>query len=271
MSELSAREYARILDLATAALHERCPDRLWPLLAAEVPRACGGDDFFLRKSEEWSARAGTVRLWTPGSSGAGGVADEAGRALRHGYPWAAYARSTTDRAPVTASQAAGEKAWHTSRTADTMRTAFGTDHVLGLPLPRASGPFNGYLLYRTGSPFTAAHLARAKRLQPVLDGIERQHELLVRWRHATQASHPHTDPDERATDYGLTPREISVLSLLAQCLTAATIGRRLGISPRTVHKHLENLYRKMGTTDRVATVLRARASHLLPHSPHPRA
>ncbi|GCB89272.1 LuxR C-terminal-related transcriptional regulator [Streptomyces noursei] len=267
---MSAREYARILDLATAALHERYPDRLWPLIAAEVPRICGGDDLFIRKSEEWSAEAGTVRLWTPGSPGAGCVDDDAGRALRHGYPWADYARSTTDRAPVTAGQAAGERTWRMSPTAAMMRTAFGTDHILGLPLPRASGPFNGYLLYRSGSAFTEAHLARARRLQPVLDSIERQHELLVQWRQATRSADAHTDPDEPADDYGLTPREISVLSLLAKSLTATAIGRRLGISPRTVHKHIENLYRKMGTTDRMATVLRAKACHLLPRSPEAR-
>ncbi|GGQ76747.1 helix-turn-helix transcriptional regulator [Couchioplanes azureus] len=62
----------------------------------------------------------------------------------------------------------------------------------------------------------------------------------------------------------LTPRELSILRLLADSLTAATIARRLGISPGTVHKHLGRLYRKLGTSDRLATVLRARETGLLP-------
>ncbi|OJF12874.1 helix-turn-helix transcriptional regulator [Couchioplanes caeruleus] len=74
------------------------------------------------------------------------------------------------------------------------------------------------------------------------------------------------DPAEPA-DPGtrrLTPRELDVLALLAESLTAAAIGRRLGISAGTVHKHLSALYRKLGTGDRLATVLRARALGLLP-------
>jgi DNA-binding CsgD family transcriptional regulator len=62
----------------------------------------------------------------------------------------------------------------------------------------------------------------------------------------------------------LTGREREVLALLAESLTAAAIARRLGISAGTVHKHLAALYRKLGTTDRLATVLRARELGLIP-------
>jgi DNA-binding NarL/FixJ family response regulator len=47
-------------------------------------------------------------------------------------------------------------------------------------------------------------------------------------------------------------------------MTAEAIGRRLGISNRTVHKHTENLYRKLAATDRLMAVLRAQALGLLP-------
>jgi len=65
-------------------------------------------------------------------------------------------------------------------------------------------------------------------------------------------------------DHRLTQRELTVLALLAEGLTADAIARRLDISPRTVHRHLQHLYRKLGTTDRLATVLRAKALGLLP-------
>lgn len=44
------------------------------------------------------------------------------------------------------------------------------------------------------------------------------------------------------------------------------MARRLGISARTVHKHLQNLYRKLGTADRLGAVLRAQQAGLLPAS-----
>ncbi|WP_425473742.1 LuxR C-terminal-related transcriptional regulator [Streptomyces tailanensis] len=36
------------------------------------------------------------------------------------------------------------------------------------------------------------------------------------------------------------------------------IARRLSISPHTVNRHLEKIYRKLDTRDRLATVLPAR-------------
>jgi DNA-binding CsgD family transcriptional regulator len=72
-----------------------------------------------------------------------------------------------------------------------------------------------------------------------------------------QAAAPPADP-------GITPRELAVLRLLADGLTAAAIGRRLTISPRTVHHHLERLYRKLGAGDRLAAVLNGQALGLLP-------
>lgn len=49
-----------------------------------------------------------------------------------------------------------------------------------------------------------------------------------------------------------------MLSLLAAGLTAEGIGHRLGISPRTVHKHLEHAYGKLHVRDKVSAVRRAR-------------
>jgi DNA-binding CsgD family transcriptional regulator len=52
----------------------------------------------------------------------------------------------------------------------------------------------------------------------------------------------------------LTGREQEVLSLVAKGLTDAAIGRRLGCSPRTVDKHLEHAYRRLGVSCRTAAV-----------------
>jgi DNA-binding CsgD family transcriptional regulator len=49
---------------------------------------------------------------------------------------------------------------------------------------------------------------------------------------------------------GLTPREHEVLALVAIGLTDNQVARRLGISPRTVNKHLQHVYAKWATTNR---------------------
>jgi DNA-binding CsgD family transcriptional regulator len=55
----------------------------------------------------------------------------------------------------------------------------------------------------------------------------------------------------------LTPREHDVLGLLCEGLSAVAISRQLGLSSRTVTKHQERLYRKLGTSDRLNAVLLA--------------
>lgn len=64
-------------------------------------------------------------------------------------------------------------------------------------------------------------------------------------------------------DRGLTAREIEVLRLVAQGLLARTIAAQLDISPRTVHKHLSNAYRKLDAHDRLIAVRRAEGLGLL--------
>ena len=51
---------------------------------------------------------------------------------------------------------------------------------------------------------------------------------------------------------GLTPREVEVLVLVAEGLTSAQVAHRLFLSPRTVHRHLSSIYRKLGVGSRAA-------------------
>lgn len=59
---------------------------------------------------------------------------------------------------------------------------------------------------------------------------------------------------------GVTDREADVLRLIAQGRTTKEIAAQLGVSPRTVEKHVESLLRKTGTHTRVELVLHARPS-----------
>jgi DNA-binding CsgD family transcriptional regulator len=58
---------------------------------------------------------------------------------------------------------------------------------------------------------------------------------------------------------GLTPREADVMRWLACGKTDAEIAALLAISPRTVQKHLEHIYVKLGVETRTAAVMRALA------------
>jgi predicted ATPase/DNA-binding CsgD family transcriptional regulator len=51
---------------------------------------------------------------------------------------------------------------------------------------------------------------------------------------------------------GLTPREVEVLGLVATGLTNAQVAQRLFISPRTVQRHLNSIYHKLGVSSRTA-------------------
>jgi len=69
---------------------------------------------------------------------------------------------------------------------------------------------------------------------------------------------------QAAGEFGLTARELEVLELLAQGLLATSIASRLSLSPRTVHKHLGNIYDKLGVHDRLVAVSLARSRYLVP-------
>lgn len=61
----------------------------------------------------------------------------------------------------------------------------------------------------------------------------------------------------------LTGREREILALISGGLTMQQVGKRLGISPRTVETHVAKLYRKLGVRTRVQAVARAAQLGLL--------
>jgi DNA-binding NarL/FixJ family response regulator len=61
-------------------------------------------------------------------------------------------------------------------------------------------------------------------------------------------------PDDRPVPFGITRRESEILHLAATGATNASIGATLHISPGTVKKHLDNIYRKLGVRSRVEAI-----------------
>ena len=130
---------------------------------------------------------------------------------------------------------------------------FGITHQLALPL-RVGAGVEAYVVSRPDDDYADTDAELATLVLPALAALVRQHRVLrdvPEWQ------------DDRVRDRRLTDRELAVLTLLGAGLTAGAIARRLDTSPRTVHKHLEHLYRKLGVRDRLMAVQRARDAGLL--------
>jgi ATP/maltotriose-dependent transcriptional regulator MalT len=109
------------------------------------------------------------------------------------------------------------------------------------------------------TPYSPAAMMLARQVQRLIIGLDRQATALTRWQQRAAGG----DGGSVATDVRLTPRELSVLGLVADGLTAAATARRLVVAERTVHKHLERVYAKLGVSDRVSAVLRAQRLGML--------
>jgi DNA-binding CsgD family transcriptional regulator len=144
-----------------------------------------------------------------------------------------------------------------------LSTPLGIEHQILIPLHIAGTEMRVFVSARTGTDFTDSDLELATLIQPVLVGLDRQAATLRRWQTAAGAP-PLGSLADALHDVRLTGREIAVLSLLAEGLTASAISRRLHISPRTVSKHQEHLYAKLHAPDRLTAVLRAQRAGLVP-------
>ena len=114
---------------------------------------------------------------------------------------------------------------------------FGIDEQLSIPCSGGPSGSWAFVMARTGDDFSDEDLRLARAVQPLLMLLARQVQV--------QACSGRDPLD-------LTAREGAVLALLCEGKTAMEIGHGLGMSVRTVDKHLERIYRKLGVHDRLA-------------------
>ena len=124
-------------------------------------------------------------------------------------------------------------------------------HQMAFTLPAGVGRVVAIALSRAGREYTDAERDLANRTRPYLIQAYLNaiafHSLQARIVNATALGPPQR---EVLLDAGLTPREADAVRLLALGRSNHDIATELGISHRTVGKHLERSFRKLGVSDR---------------------
>ncbi|ALV43371.1 hypothetical protein AU252_21195 [Pseudarthrobacter sulfonivorans] len=109
--------------------------------------------------------------------------------------------------------------------------------------------FHCWTMNRWNHDFSDNDASLAQQIQPMLQLLDSAYAGGNAHRVAETAN---------AEAYSLTAREQQVMRLLGQGLKATGIGRLLGCSPRTVAKHIEHAYTKLGSNNRVDALRRLR-------------
>jgi DNA-binding CsgD family transcriptional regulator len=151
-----------------------------------------------------------------------------------------------------------------------VRPRLGSDlqwpQIVGLDLLGEVADWGSSIVMRLAGTFDEERFAVFSRRQPFGDDEVRiltqcQGAMTAIDRHAwllgpNQDSRP-VAAHASASRATFTTREVEVLTLLCRGSKARSIARHLGISERTVNKHLANIYRKLGAHDRLVAADRA--------------
>ena len=156
-----------------------------------------------------------------------------------------YRTRPGDHAPRRLSDLISQRQWQAHPVYRTIGAAVGNRYQLTALVRPGATSFDGWVFNRTTRDFSDAELGRLGRLQTGLVSLDTQIRLASRTGYAATAA---------AAGIGITVRERQVLELLSRGLTARAIAHALLISERTVRKHLERTYRKLGCRDRLQAV-----------------
>jgi DNA-binding CsgD family transcriptional regulator len=159
------------------------------------------------------------------------------------HPLYEWYKTQPDWSPVRISDVTPWSEFRESRLLAKVLRPIGACHaILIMVAPPASGEWVYFMVNRADPDFTDDELQLCVRLQPALVALY----LNLRLAGNSPALAPVT----------LTKRERAVLEYLADGLTAEAIAHQLQAKPATVRKHLQNLYAKLGVSDRLGAVLR---------------
>ncbi len=186
------------------------------------------------------------------------------------HPFTRYYRRAPDLRPRSLDQVRAAGFELTDEGRDRMRRLGVTPHQLAVPITGTPEAYQGWT-FLSDEPYTELEVERFTRRRDLIIGLDRYVQGLpvaARTAHAgaDRPAGPGQDPAVPGRPDGaeLTAGQARVLAMMHAGLTAPAMGARLGVSPRTIHKHQEKLYRKLGATDRLSAVLAAKRLGLLP-------
>lgn len=153
--------------------------------------------------------------------------------------------ATRSMEPVRVSDVVGLARWRQSESLSLLRGYIGVRYQLMIPIEISAFRYIVVNLFRAARDFADKDRYATVQVQPVLIGLR------------ALAARAAGTPKRNGADVPLTRRELEVLQVLTEGLTARALARRLGISPHTASRHIESVYAKLGTHDRASTVMHA--------------
>ncbi len=141
----------------------------------------------------------------------------------------------------------GKVMWATPQAQKLLTDSLGPAGAEELVLPKQLRQWLDTVQKKSGAKATVSFPDHPE-LQLHYMGKAGGNEFLLRLAKDTSANLP----AEFTTELGLTTREGEVLSWLSKGKTNRDIAQILGLSPRTVDKHLEQIYAKLGVENRTA-------------------
>jgi DNA-binding CsgD family transcriptional regulator len=169
----------------------------------------------------------------------------------HQHPVLGYFRDTGDGAARRISDFLSDRQFRSLALYGEFYRHTGVNYQVVITMPLPGGGLIAAAVGRQGSDFSAEELERLDLLRPHIAQAAAAAGVL-----RVPPPSALCDPDGTPL---LTARQASIVRLVAAGQADRQIARSLGISTRTVHAHLQNIYRALGVSSRTEALARLRS------------
>jgi DNA-binding CsgD family transcriptional regulator len=177
-------------------------------------------------------------------------------------PLIAHYVRTSDGRSVRFSDFVSRRSLHRLTLYDQLYRHMGVEHQIAFVLPSPPGEVVGIALNRERRDFSGEEVAMLDLLRMPLRASYRR---LVEREQLTSLLSVYEGRDDisvRATAFGLSERHVEVMRGVIGGASNTEVGMSLGISRRTVEKHLQKIYAQLDVTSRTQAIARMRVDSL---------
>jgi DNA-binding CsgD family transcriptional regulator len=158
--------------------------------------------------------------------------------------------STRDTRPYRLSDVVSRDAFHALALYREFYAVLGVEHQIAFVIDVSPPRYVGVALSRRKRDFTDSERNLLGRARPYLIQIYRAAHAPSVLHAQPPAWGPGNEQTARLVQRGLTPREAAILERVAHGQANSDIAAALRVSERTIGKHLERCYRKLGVKNR---------------------